>query len=119
VFGAETARALDALLALEECVSAEMRHGGVVAMESVPFARPSGVSMYEADALTWRLYHTHASCVVNAINNAQLTLLILRAIETYKAKGEKIRKFCIPRIYWYYNLKWICLSQHGTIAKKR
>jgi hypothetical protein len=56
VFGAETARALDALLALEGCVSADTMRGGVVATESVPFARPTGVSMYEADALTWRFY---------------------------------------------------------------
>jgi hypothetical protein len=27
VFGAETARTMDALLELEECMSAEMRHG--------------------------------------------------------------------------------------------
>jgi hypothetical protein len=70
VFGAETARALDALLALEECVSAEMRRGGVVAMESVPFARPTGVSIYEADALTWRFYHYHNNGVAHALNNA-------------------------------------------------
>jgi hypothetical protein len=30
-----------------------MLRGGAVATESVPFARPTGVSMYEADALTW------------------------------------------------------------------
>ena len=73
VFGADMARALDAFAALEVCISADtLRCGGAAATaaESVPFARPSGVSMYEADALTWRLYHTHASCVVNAINNA-------------------------------------------------
>ena len=46
VFGAETARALDALFALERCVSVDTLRGGVVARESVPFARPTGVSMY-------------------------------------------------------------------------
>jgi hypothetical protein len=52
VLGARTARALDALLALEECASAEMLRRGAVATESVPFARPTGVSMCEADALS-------------------------------------------------------------------
>ncbi len=33
VFGARTARALDALLALEECASADMLPGGAVATE--------------------------------------------------------------------------------------
>jgi hypothetical protein len=70
VFGADTARALDALLALEECMSADMLRGGAVAAESVPFARPTGVSMYEADALTWRFYHYHTNSVAHAINNA-------------------------------------------------
>ncbi len=52
VFGEETARALDALLALEGCVSANTLRCGVVVTKSAPFARPTGVSMYEADALT-------------------------------------------------------------------
>ena len=51
VFGADMARALDAFAALEVCISADTLRGGAVAAESVPFARPSGVSMYEADAL--------------------------------------------------------------------
>jgi hypothetical protein len=80
VFGAETARALDALLALEECVSAEMRRGGVVAMESVPFARPTGVSIYEADALTWRFYHYHNNSVAHALNNAAYGEAFARAL---------------------------------------
>ncbi len=68
-FGAETVRALDALLALEGCVSADTLRCGVVATESAPFARPTGVSMYEADALTWRFYHIHTNSVVHAIKN--------------------------------------------------
>ena len=45
VFGADMARALDAFAALEVCISADtLRSGGAVAAESVPFARPSGVS---------------------------------------------------------------------------
>ena len=85
VFGADMARALDAFAALEVCISADtLRCGGAVATaESVPFARPSGVSMYEADALTWRLYHTHASCVVNAINNAAYGDELARALHAH------------------------------------
>ena len=83
VFGADMARALDAFAALEACISADTLRGGAVAAESVPFARPSGVSMYEADALTWRLYHTHASCVVNAINNAAYGDELARALHAY------------------------------------
>jgi hypothetical protein len=78
VFGAKTARALDALL--EERMSAEMRHGGVVAMESVPFARPIGISMYEADALTWRFYHLYANNVAHALNNAAYGDALTRAL---------------------------------------
>jgi hypothetical protein len=85
VFGADMARALDAFAALEVCITADtLRCGGAVATaESVPFARPSGVSMYEADALTWRLYHTHASCVVNAINNAAYGDELARALHAH------------------------------------
>ena len=84
VFGADMARALDAFAALEVCISADtLRCGGAVAEESVPFARPSGVSMYEADALTWRLYHAHASCVVNAINNAAYGDELARALHAH------------------------------------
>ena len=84
VFGADMARALDAFAALEVCISADtLRCGGAVAEESVPFARPSGASMYEADALTWRLYHTHASCVVNAINNAAYGDGLARALHAH------------------------------------
>ena len=85
VFGADMARTLDAFAALEVCITADtLRCGGAVATaESVPFARPSGVSMYEADALTWRLYHTHASCVVNAINNAAYGDELARALHAH------------------------------------
>jgi hypothetical protein len=83
VFGADMARALDAFAALEVCISEDTLRGGAVASESVPFARPSGVSMYEADALTWRLYHTHASCVVNAINNAAYGDELARALHAH------------------------------------
>ena len=85
VFGADMARALDAFAALEVCITADtLRCGGAMATaESVPFARPSGVSMYEADALTWRLYHTHASCVVNAINNAAYGDELARALHAH------------------------------------
>jgi hypothetical protein len=78
VFGAKTA--LDALLVLEECVSADMLRGGAVTTESVPFARPTGVSMYEADALTWRFYHLYANNVAHAINNAAYGDALARAL---------------------------------------
>ena len=68
VFGAFLPGKLDVLYALELCVSEDTRSGPVPRM-SVPFARPSGTSLYEADALTWRLYHCHAACIANAINN--------------------------------------------------
>ena len=80
VFGAERARALDALAALEACVSADLMRGRAVAPESVPFARPTGASLYEADALTWRLYHTQAGCVAHAINNAAYGETLARAL---------------------------------------
>ena len=80
VFGAERARALDALAALEACVSADLMRGRAVAPESVPFARPTGASLYEADALTWRLYHTQAGCVAHAINNAAYGDALARAL---------------------------------------
>ena len=80
VFGAERARALDALAALEACVSADLMRGRAVAPESVPFARPTGASLYEADALTWRIYHTQAGCVAHAINNAAYGDALARAL---------------------------------------
>lgn len=50
------ARALDALHALEVCVSADaLRFGTVRAPEDVPFTRPEGGTLYEADALTLRM----------------------------------------------------------------
>jgi hypothetical protein len=89
IFGAKTARALDALLALEKCVSADMLHGGVVAAESVPFARPTGVSMYEADALTWRFYHLYANTVAHVLNNAAYGEAFARALFARLFSSEK------------------------------
>jgi hypothetical protein len=57
-----------------------MLRGGAVAAESVPFALPSGVSMYEADALTWRFYHLYANNVAHAINNAADGDALARAV---------------------------------------
>jgi hypothetical protein len=79
-FGAKTAGALNVLLALEECVSADMLRGGAVATESVQFARPTGISMYEADALTWRFYHYHNNSVAHAINNTAYGDALARAV---------------------------------------
>ena len=68
VYGAREARALDALAALDACVRKDALRGPV-APESAPFVRPHAGSLYEADTLTWRFYHTNAGSVVHAINN--------------------------------------------------
>ena len=68
VYGAREARALDALAALDACVRKDVLRGPV-APESAPFVRPHAGSLYEADTLTWRFYHTNAGSVVHAINN--------------------------------------------------
>ena len=68
VYGGREARALDALAALDACVRADVLRGPV-APESAPFVRPHAGSLYEADTLTWRFYHTNAGSVVHAIHN--------------------------------------------------
>ena len=68
VYGAREARALDALAALDACVRKDVLRGPV-APESAPFVRPHAGSLYEADTLTWRFYHTNAGSVVHAIHN--------------------------------------------------
>jgi hypothetical protein len=68
VYGGRVARALDALAALDACVSADLLRGPV-APETAPFVRPHEGTLYGADTLTWRFYHTNAGCVVHAINN--------------------------------------------------
>ena len=68
VYGGRVARALDALAALDACVRADVLRGPV-APESAPFVRPHAGSLYEADTLTWRFYHTNAGSVEHAINN--------------------------------------------------
>ena len=68
VYGGRVARALDALAALDACVRKDVLRGPV-APESAPFVRPHAGSLYEADTLTWRFYHTNAGSVVHAINN--------------------------------------------------
>jgi len=68
VYGGRVARALDALAALEACVRADTLRGPV-APETALLVRPHAGSLYEADALTWRFYHTNAGSVVHAITN--------------------------------------------------
>ena len=68
VYGGREARALDALAALDARMRADVLRGPV-APESAPFVRPHAGSLYEADTLTWRFYHTNAGSVVHAINN--------------------------------------------------
>jgi hypothetical protein len=80
---APLARLLNALYALEACVSADTLNRAPpcrLATESAPFARPQGTSLYEADALTWRFYYTDANCVVSAINNAAYGPVLARAL---------------------------------------
>jgi hypothetical protein len=82
LFSAEVyraARALDALAALDACVRADLLRGPV-ATETVPFARPQQSSLYEADTLTWRFYHTNAGCVVHAICNQGYGVALARAL---------------------------------------
>jgi hypothetical protein len=73
------ARALDALSALEVCVRADLLRGPV-ATETVPFVRPRQGTLYEADTLTWRFYHTNAGCVVHAICNKAYGAALARAL---------------------------------------
>ena len=68
VYGGRVARALDALAALDACVRKDVLRGPV-APESAQFVRPHAGSLYEADTLTWRFYHTNAGSVVHAIHN--------------------------------------------------
>ena len=79
VYGAREARALDALAALDACVRADLLRGPV-APETAPFVRQHAGSLYEADMLTWRFYHTNAGCVVHAINNAAYGAALTRAL---------------------------------------
>jgi hypothetical protein len=68
VYGGRVARALDALAALEACVRADTLRGPL-SPETALLVRPHAGSLYEADTLTWRFYHTNAGSVVHAINN--------------------------------------------------
>jgi hypothetical protein len=79
VYGACFARALDALVALEARVLADLVCGPV-ATETVPFARPQQGSLYEGDTLTWRFYHTNAGCVVHAIGSQAYGTALTRAL---------------------------------------
>ena len=79
VYGAREARALDALAALDACVRKDVLRGPV-APESAPFVRPHAGSLYEADTLTWRFYHTNAGSVVHAINNEAYGAALARAL---------------------------------------
>ena len=79
VYGGRVARALDALAALEACVRADVLRGPV-APESAPLVRPHAGSLYEADTLTWRFYHTNAGCVVHAIGNEAYGATLARAL---------------------------------------
>jgi hypothetical protein len=79
VYGASVARALDALAALEACVRADLLRGPAPP-ETVPFVRPQQGTLYEADTLTWRFYHTNAGCVVHAIGNKAYGTALARAL---------------------------------------
>ncbi len=79
VYGGRVARTLDALAALDVCVRADLLRGPV-APETAPFVRQHAGSLYEADMLTWRFYHTNAGCVVDAINNETYGAALARAL---------------------------------------
>jgi phage tail protein X len=79
VYGARSARALDALAALDACVRADLLRGPV-APETAPFVRPHQGTPFAADMLTWRFYHKNAGCVVHAINNAAYGAALTRAL---------------------------------------
>jgi hypothetical protein len=79
VYGGRVARALDALAALDACVRADLVRGPLVP-EAAPFARPHAGSLYEADTLTWRFYHTNAGSVEHAINKAAYGAAIARTL---------------------------------------
>ena len=79
VYGGRVARALDALAALDARVRADLLCGPLVP-EAAPFARPHAGSLYEADTLTWRFYHTNAGSVEHAINNAAYGAAIARTL---------------------------------------
>jgi hypothetical protein len=79
VLGGRVARALDALDALDARVRADLLRGPV-ALETAPFVRPHAGSLYEADTLTWRFYHTNAGCVVDAIKNETYGAALARAL---------------------------------------
>jgi hypothetical protein len=79
VYGKGPERALDALAALNVCVSANTLRCAPRSL-IVPFARPTGASMYEADALTWRFYDTHASCLDRALIQKTYGVLLAHAL---------------------------------------
>jgi hypothetical protein len=79
VYGGRVARALDALTALDACVRVELLRGPVAPV-TAPFVRPHAGSLFEADTLTWRFYHTNAGCVVDAINNETYGAALARAL---------------------------------------
>ncbi len=95
VYGGRVARALDALAALDACVRADLLRGPV-APETAPFVRPHAGTLYEADTLKWRFYHTNAGCVVHAINNEAYGAALARALyreESHPANDEVLYRF--------------------------
>lgn len=61
-----TAPALAALAALERRLAADARQ--IIDDATPPFARPTGATLYEADALTWRARHVLLEAIAYEVN---------------------------------------------------
>ena len=69
-FAPEISEPLNVLYALERFVAKDAKAVAAVPVASVPFAKPSDAgTLYEADALTWRVYHAYPEAISHAINN--------------------------------------------------
>ena len=69
-FAPELSEPLNVLYALECLVAKDTIAVAAVPVASVPFAKPSDAgTLYEADALTWRVYHAFPEAITHAINN--------------------------------------------------
>jgi hypothetical protein len=86
------ARALDALRALEVCVSADAVRDGTV--DDVPFTQPEGSTLREADALTLRMrQRENADRIVHAIVDQTYGPTIARALYASLYRGAETNEY--------------------------
>lgn len=86
------ARALDALRALEMCVSADAVRDGTV--DDVPFTQPEGSTLREADALTLRMrQRENADRIVHAIVHKTYGSLLARALYASLYRGAETDEY--------------------------